>query len=94
MDDRSIQPTMITPRPAEYDRLVAELVDQLSFGPVAITTAYPGGLGFGKTTLARAVAQDPRVRSAFPDGVFWVSLAGCSGAGAPAPFAAGTAAAD
>jgi WD40 repeat protein len=30
--------------------------------------------GIGKTVVAAAVSRDPRVRAAFPEGVFWVSL--------------------
>jgi hypothetical protein len=33
-----------------------------------------GPEGFGKTTLAQAACMDPRVRSAFPDGVLWACL--------------------
>jgi Holliday junction resolvasome RuvABC ATP-dependent DNA helicase subunit len=43
-------------------------------GAVAVTTALVGAGGFGKTTLARMVAHDPRVRSEFGDGVVWVSV--------------------
>ena len=46
---------------------------------VVVTGRVPGiGVGgqggFGKTVVAAAVARDPRVREAFPDGVFWVTL--------------------
>ena len=36
---------------------------------VGITTALRGAGGFGKTTLAQALAEDERVRRAYPDGV-------------------------
>lgn len=62
------------PRPNEHERLVAFLTDQRFFLPVAITTSLAAGRGFGKTTLARAICQDPRVRTAFADGIFWVTL--------------------
>lgn len=61
-------------RPNEYDRLVAFLTDQRFFLPVAVTTSLPGGYGFGKTALVRAVCQDARVRAAFVDGIVWVTL--------------------
>jgi WD40 repeat protein len=41
---------------------------------VGITTALRGAGGFGKTTLARALCFDARVRAAFPDGILWVTL--------------------
>lgn len=33
-----------------------------------------GRAGVGKSTLARALAQDPLVKERFPDGVLWLSL--------------------
>lgn len=62
------------PRPNEYERLVASLVDQSFFEPVAITTSLAGVRGMGKTALAREVCRDPRVVEAFSDGVMWVTL--------------------
>lgn len=68
-------PALFLRRDAELEQLVRELVDRTAFGPVAITTGLGADvLGFGKSTLARAVAADPRVREAFPDGIYWVSL--------------------
>ncbi len=61
-------------RPNEYERVVSFLLDQRFFLPVAITTSLPGGRGFGKTTLARAVCQDPRVKAFFSDGIIWITL--------------------
>ncbi|GAB3285025.1 hypothetical protein GCM10027563_17420 [Parasphingorhabdus pacifica] len=37
-------------------------------------TGVTGAGGFGKTTVANAVARDDRVTSRFPDGVHWVTL--------------------
>src|SRR5512138_1863853 len=62
------------PRLNEHERLVALLLDQRFFLPVAISTALPGARGFGKTTLARAICQDPRVKEAFAEGIYWVTL--------------------
>jgi hypothetical protein len=42
--------------------------------PVQVLTAVRGWPGVGKTTLAAALAHDPEIANAFPDGVLWVSL--------------------
>lgn len=42
--------------------------------PVQVLTAIRGWPGVGKTTVAAALAYDPDVTAAFPDGVLWVSL--------------------
>ncbi len=67
-------PALLVDRPNEYERLVAFLLDQRFFLPVAINTSLPGGRGFGKTSLARAVCRDPRVLDAFADGIVWLTL--------------------
>ena len=41
---------------------------------MGVTTGLVGAGGFGKTTLARMVAHDPRVRAEFRDGVVWVTV--------------------
>ena len=41
---------------------------------MGVTTGLVGAGGFGKTTLARMVAHDPRVRAEFADGVVWVTV--------------------
>ena len=41
---------------------------------VAITTALRGAGGFGKTTLAQALAFDERVRRTYPGGILWVTM--------------------
>jgi tetratricopeptide (TPR) repeat protein len=75
-------PADFVPRPAEHEALVASL-QAFSQDPTlsiqhssiaALTTAYAGAGGYGKTTLARAVCHDSRVRAAYPDGVLWVTL--------------------
>jgi WD40 repeat protein len=41
---------------------------------VAITAALRGAGGYGKTTLAKALAHDPDIEAAYPDGILWVEL--------------------
>ncbi|WP_307846198.1 NB-ARC domain-containing protein [Actinospica durhamensis] len=43
-------------------------------GAVGITTAVHGAGGFGKTTLARLVCTDRKVRRRFGDQVYWVTV--------------------
>ncbi|MCB9000328.1 MAG: hypothetical protein H6540_09755, partial [Bacteroidales bacterium] len=61
-------------RPEEFDRLIDLLLKEDRREPVAITAALKGAGGYGKTTLARAICHDERVRSAFKDGILWVTL--------------------
>lgn len=61
------------PRP-DLVRQVLGLLDVSSGGVVAMTTALAGAGGFGKTTMARMLVQDPGLRQRFPDGILWVSL--------------------
>jgi WD40 repeat protein len=44
------------------------------FITTAITTAFQGGGGFGKTTLAQALCHDPRIQAAFSDVILWVEI--------------------
>lgn len=56
---------------------IAELLCRASEGghaAIGITTALSGAGGFGKTALAQALAMDPRIRRAFPDGVLWAQM--------------------
>ncbi len=66
-------PANFVQRPREFDPLIRALVDEAQ-DAVAISAALRGAGGFGKTTLARAVCHDPRVRGAFDDGILWVTL--------------------
>ena len=47
---------------------------------VGVTTGLVGAGGFGKTTLARMLAHDPRVRAEFSGGVVWVTVGEDAGA--------------
>ena len=39
-----------------------------------ITAALRGAGGYGKTTLARALARDPDIQDAYFDGILWAQL--------------------
>ena len=60
-------------RPDLLDAIKSKLIEA-DGGPVGVTTALEGRGGFGKSTLAAMIAQDPDVQDAFLDGVFWVLL--------------------
>jgi hypothetical protein len=67
-------PPDFVPRPAEFEALIARLLGSERGGTVAITAALRDAGSYGKTTLARALCHNQRVREAFPDGVLWVTL--------------------
>ena len=60
-------------RPVQVANVVAALLHRRS-GAVAIATGLYGAGGFGKTTLARMVCADERVRRRFGGRVFWVTV--------------------
>ena len=66
-------------RPELAEALVAAVLapDATSVG---VTTGLVGAGGFGKTTLARMLAHDPRVRTEFSGGVVWVTVGEDAGA--------------
>lgn len=66
-------PDWVVDRPAELEDVVAKVCDRPG-GPVGITTALRGAGGFGKTTLARLVAADKRVRRRFGGRVYDVTI--------------------
>ncbi|MDX2077807.1 MAG: TIR domain-containing protein [bacterium] len=66
-------PPRFVRRPEELDNTVRSLVDDNN-DAVAMTTALKGAGGYGKTTLAKAVARDVRIQGAFDDGILWVTL--------------------
>jgi hypothetical protein len=76
-------PADFVPRPHEFEALKRALLDDKGDAAartdgqgrsVAITAALKGAGGYGKTTLARALAHDREVQDAFFDGVLWVEL--------------------
>jgi hypothetical protein len=65
------------PRPGDFQALKDAVLTGLS-NRVALTGAGKIGVqgmgGIGKSVLAAALARDPEVRHAFPDGVLWITL--------------------
>jgi WD40 repeat protein len=66
-------PADFVQRPAEFDGLKKMLLDPKG-DAVAISAALKGAGGYGKTTLAKALAHDPDIQDAYFDGVLWVEL--------------------
>jgi hypothetical protein len=60
-------------RPAEFDTLKRQLLDAKG-DATAVTAAFRGAGGYGKTTLAKAVVHDPDIQDAYFDGILWVEL--------------------
>jgi WD40 repeat protein/transcriptional regulator with XRE-family HTH domain len=67
-------PTDFVQRPNEFDALIGKLLESDRKVPTAITAALRGAGGFGKTTLAKALCHDPRIKETFHDGILWVTL--------------------
>jgi len=61
-------------RPKEFDALKARLLDAKGDAVAGITAAFRGAGGYGKTTLAKALAHDPDIQDAYFDGVLWAEL--------------------
>jgi hypothetical protein len=60
-------------RPAEFNALKQKLLNPKG-DSVAITAALRGAGGYGKTTLAKALAHDPDIQDAYFDGILWATL--------------------
>lgn len=67
-------PADFVPRPTEFEALKTQLLDPNTRDSVAITAALPGAGGYGKTTLARALAHDEDIQDAYFDGILWAEL--------------------
>jgi hypothetical protein len=66
-------PADFVQRPAEFEALKRKLLDAKG-DAVAITAALRGAGGYGKTTLAKALAHDPDIADAYFDGILWAEL--------------------
>jgi putative hemolysin len=66
-------PVDFVKRPAEFQALKAKLLDAKG-DAVAVSAALKGAGGYGKTTLAKALAHDPDIHDAYFDGALWVEL--------------------
>lgn len=67
-------PIQIVGRRLEITLIKEVLINPLGSSKPVNITSISGMAGIGKTTLANAVANDPEVKSAFPDGILWVSF--------------------
>jgi WD40 repeat protein len=67
-------PVDFVARPTEFKALKAQLLDPATSDAVAITAALRGAGGYGKTTLAKALAHDIDIQNAYFDGILWVEL--------------------
>ena len=66
-------PVDFVQRPVEFEALKRKLLDAKG-DAVAITAALRGAGGYGKTTLAKALAHDPDIADAYFDGILWAEL--------------------
>jgi hypothetical protein len=66
-------PSDFVPRPLEFNALKKHLLNAEG-GAVGITAALRGAGGYGKSTLAKALAHDPEIQKAYSDGILWVEL--------------------
>jgi hypothetical protein len=67
-------PADFVARPKEFDALKARLLDPEGDSVAGITAALRGAGGYGKTTLAKAIARDRDIRDAYFDGILWAEL--------------------
>ena len=73
-------PADFVARPVEFGALRQQLLDPATKDAVAITAALRGAGGYGKTTLAKALAHDADIQDAYFDGILWVELGEQGGA--------------
>ncbi len=78
-DHRAVPPALEIPgwvvdRPFEVGLVVRQLLRRRGSGTVGITTSLYGAGGFGKTTLARVVCADQRVRQHVGGRIFFVTV--------------------
>src|SRR5262249_12199405 len=61
-------------RSREFNSLIDALLKLDGAMPIAITAALNGAGGYGKTTMAKALCHDNRIRRTYKDGILWVTL--------------------
>src|SRR5215469_10956814 len=66
-------PADFVERPVQFGALKQKLLDPKG-DAVAISAALKGAGGFGKTTLAKALAHDLDIQDAYFDGILWTVL--------------------
>jgi hypothetical protein len=69
-----VPPKDFITRPKEFEALKARLLDPEGDSVAGITAALRGAGGYGKTTLAKALAHDPDIQDAYFDGILWAEL--------------------
>ena len=67
-------PADFVQRPDEFNALKRQLLDAKGDSVAAITAALRGAGGYGKTTLAKALAHDADIQDAYFDGILWAEL--------------------
>jgi TIR domain-containing protein/NB-ARC domain-containing protein len=67
-------PNDFVERPREFDALKRQLLDAKGDAVTAITAALRGAGGYGKTTLAKALAHHPDIQDAYFDGILWAEI--------------------
>jgi WD40 repeat protein len=67
-------PSDFVKRPRQYEALKRALLTETGDSAVGISAALRGAGGYGKTTLAKALAHDADIQEAFFDGILWVEL--------------------
>ena len=67
-------PPDFVPRPKEFDAVKRQLLDAKGDSVAAITAALRGAGGYGKTTLAKALAHDRDIQDAYFDEILWAEL--------------------
>jgi hypothetical protein len=66
-------PADFVERPVEFDTVKKQLLDRKG-DAVATIAALRGAGGYGKTTLAKALAHDADIQDGYFDGILWVEL--------------------
>ena len=74
---RPVPPTCLdgfVPRREELNEAKGKLLRGSHAATAARSVALVGPVGYGKTTLARALCADPEIKDAFGDGILWIDV--------------------